>query len=152
MVFAARPNNAVTFIASINRRIFMYTVIYWTRLVWRYRPWIVHVVFLHRHTGNIYNARSKVLHHIYFIKYRHQRWSIYDSRNVPSHTRHRVRHRKHIIPMAVLYDCAVLYVTWWTLHRWNHQPHKTDWYHHCYINTVQCSHSHDLMVLLHHFG
>ena len=60
----------------------------------------------------IYNTRSKVLHHIYFIKYRHQRWSIYDSRNVPSHTRHRVGHRKHIIPMAVLYDCAVLYVTW----------------------------------------
>ena len=73
---------------------------------------LLHVVFLHRHTGNIYNARSKVLHHIYFIKYRHQRWSIYDSRNVPSHTRHRVGHRKHIIPMAILYDCAVLYVTW----------------------------------------
>ena len=36
-------------------------------------------VFLHRHTTIIYNTRSKVLHSIYIIKHRYQRWSIYDS-------------------------------------------------------------------------
>ena len=49
------------------------------RLVCRYRPLVLWVVFLHRHTTIIYNTRSKVLHSIYIIKHRHQRWSIYDS-------------------------------------------------------------------------
>ena len=136
MVFAARPSNAVTYITSINCRIFMYTVLSRARLICRYRPLVLWAVFLHRHTTIIYNTRSKVLHSIYIIKHRHQRWSIYDSRNVPSHTRHRVGHRKHIIPMAVLYDCSIFYIAWRILHWRNHQSPETDWYYYCYINTV----------------
>ena len=57
----------------------VYTVLSRARLVCRYRPLVLWAVFLHRHTTIIYNTRSKVLHSIYIIKHRHQRWSIYDS-------------------------------------------------------------------------
>ena len=45
---------------------------------------------------------------------------------------------------------AIFYIPWRILHRRNHQSPETDWYYHCYINTVQCRHNHDSMVFLHH--
>lgn len=66
------------------------------------------------------------------------------------YTRHRASHRKYIISMAVLYDCSIFYIAWRILHWRNHQSPETDWYYHCYINTVQCRHNHDSMVFLHH--
>ena len=39
-------------------------------------------VFLYRYITKLYNESPKVFHSIYLSKYRNQRWSLYDSRNV----------------------------------------------------------------------